>query len=159
MGKVVPQARDLQTDLRDVQIFIRSAFEGPICIELHRHYGSKSNEIAYVVIDVTDVERRRLIQTRAEVAFRHMGYVVAPRPGSDVYEVLPRGGELSAHDAIRALARFADLDCPGVLGPPNRPPVQSWPADQERYDGVRTLFFDALPAKIHDKEFVRNKAV
>jgi len=110
MHEGVSPARDLQTDLRDVQIFIRSAFKGPIWIELHRHYGSKPNEIAYVVVDVADTERRRLIRARAEAAFRHLGYVIAPVPGSDVYDVLPPRGEVSAHEVIRALARFAELD-------------------------------------------------
>ena len=45
-----------------------------------------------------------------EAAFRHLGYVIAPVPGSDVYDVLPPRGEVSAHEVIRALARFAELD-------------------------------------------------
>ena len=109
MDEGVSPARDLQTDLRDVRIFIQSAFKGPIWIELHRHYGSKPNEIAYVVVDVADTERRRLIRPGPRPPSGTWA-MSSPLPGSDVYDVLPPRGEVSAHDVIRALVRFSELD-------------------------------------------------
>jgi hypothetical protein len=81
----------------------------PICLTIHRHYGSETDEIAYLVVEVDHQETRRRIRSDGEAALRHIGYRFAPRPGADVYDVMPYTDRLSAHETVRALARFRHL--------------------------------------------------
>jgi hypothetical protein len=105
------QPWDLQRDLRDVQIYLNRTFSdiGWIPFLVDRHYGSREDEIAFVVIGLSEQAARRRVRARAEAALRHLGYTIEPRSGADVYDVVPYMGDVSAHETIQALARFRGL--------------------------------------------------
>ena len=111
MQRAEGEAWDLEGDLRDVQIYLNWTFRdaGWIPFSVDRHYGSRDDEIAYVVIALSEQAVRRRVRARAEVALRHIGYRIEPRSGADVYDVVPYMADVSAHEAVRALARFKGL--------------------------------------------------
>jgi hypothetical protein len=106
-----PRLPDLQADLRDCQIYLQRIFPEikRIPLSADRHYGSRDNEIAYVVIHLPEQALRRRVRAQAEAALKHLGYKIEPRSSADVYDVWPDGSVPSAHEIVRALARFADL--------------------------------------------------
>jgi hypothetical protein len=105
------QPSDLQRDLRDVQIYLNRTFAdiGWIPFSVDRHYGSREGEIAFVVISLPDRADRRRVRAAAEAALRHLGYTIEPRSGADTYDIAPYMRDVSAHETIRALARFREL--------------------------------------------------
>ena len=108
----------LPTDLRDLKIFLQRSFPDIPSIPLYaeRHYGSRPDEIAFVVVGLPDQALRRKIRALAEAGLRHLGYDVENQ-GCDVYDVWPDPRKTSAHDTIRAEARFAQME---RQGSPNR---------------------------------------
>jgi hypothetical protein len=116
--------RNLPADLRDLQIFLRRSFPDIPSIPLYvdRHYGSWAHEIAFVVVGLPDQASRRRVRALAEAGLRHLGYEIANR-GRDVYDVWPDRRDASAHEAIRAVKRFAGVadgsgnDALGATGP------------------------------------------
>ena len=101
--------RSLEDDLRDVKILLDREEGRPVPLLLERHYGAPPREIAHVVVLLDDTATRRRLRARATAAFDHLGYVVAPKPGCDVYDVTAGAGAPSAHEEIVALARFQGL--------------------------------------------------
>jgi hypothetical protein len=117
MQRAEGEAWDLQSDLRDVQIYLNRTFRdiGWIPFSVDRHYGSREDEIAYVVIALSEQVVRRHVRSQAEAALRHLGYKIEPLSGADVYDVVPYMGEnVSAHETIQALARFKGLANPSL---------------------------------------------
>jgi hypothetical protein len=106
--------RSLPADLRDLQILLeRSCHDTPaIPLYVERHYGAAPHEVAFVVIALPDQKTRRRVRALAEAGLRHLGYTIQSE-GRDVYEVWPRSGEVSAHEAIRALKRFDHMEGAG----------------------------------------------
>ncbi len=82
---------------------------GRIPFSVDRHHRSGDGEIAYVVVALCEQAVRRRVRARAEAALRHLGYTIEPRTGADVYDVAPCMGDVSAHETVRALARFKGL--------------------------------------------------
>jgi hypothetical protein len=111
MERRTSRHQDIQADLQDVRLHLERKFpdRAPICLTIHRHYGSEADEIAYLIVEVDHQETRRRIRRAGEAALRQIGYRFAPRPGADVYDVMPYTDRLSAHETVRALARFRYL--------------------------------------------------
>jgi hypothetical protein len=114
--------RRLTRDLRDLRVYLQSRFPdaAPIPLYVERHYGAQPFKIACVVIGLPDRALRRQVRARAEAALHHLGYRVENR-GCDVYDLWPCQTEMSAHDHLRALARFRGLGSeatgdPGAAG-------------------------------------------
>jgi hypothetical protein len=104
-------AQEIGGDLQDVRLYLERRFpdQAPIHIRLLRHYGSRADEIAYLVVLIDRQEDRRRVRAAGEVALGHIGYLFAPHPGADVYDLAPSTDDRSAHETIRALRRFSDL--------------------------------------------------
>lgn len=111
MDRKTSRHEDIQADLQDVRLYLDRRFpdQAPIQVTIQRHYGSETQEIAYLIIFADHREERRRVRSAGEAALRHIGYRFAPRPGADVYDVVPYTGGLSAHETVRALARFKHL--------------------------------------------------
>jgi hypothetical protein len=110
--------RRLTKDLRDLRVYLQSSFPDavPIPLYVERHHGAKPFEIASVVIGLPDRALRRQVRVRAEAALRHLGYLVENR-GCYVHDVWPYQSEMSAHDRLRALARFRGLESEAAGNP------------------------------------------
>jgi hypothetical protein len=112
MRRSESDAWDLQGDLRDVQIYLDRSFRdiGRIPFAVNRHYASREDEIACEMIALFS-ERGdwQRVQARAEAALRHLGYKIERRGAADVYDVKPYMVDVSAHEIVRALARFNGL--------------------------------------------------
>lgn len=106
--------RSLWADLRDLQIFLERSCTGTPAIPLYveRHYGAAPREIAFVVVGLPDHALRRQVRALVEAGLRHLGYEIQNR-GSDVFDVWPDPREASAHDIVRAVKRFEDLQGAG----------------------------------------------
>jgi hypothetical protein len=98
----------LRTDLGKIRFFLERRFPDhvPINLTVHRHYGSATGEIAYLVVMIDAQEQRRQVRSAGEAALRLLGYQINPRPGADVYDVAPSRDPISGHEAVQVLALF-----------------------------------------------------
>jgi hypothetical protein len=111
MERCTKPGRAIGEDLQHVQLFLDRKYQdqAPIRIGLQRHYGSEPEEVAYLIVFIDDRADRRRVRSVGEAALCHISYRFAPRPGADVFDVRPWTGDLSAHEAMRALRRFDSL--------------------------------------------------
>jgi hypothetical protein len=77
---------DVQADLQDVRLYLDRVYpdQAPICLTIHRHYGSEADEIAYLVVEVDHQETWRRIRSAGEIRCGTSGIVLllGPEPMS-----------------------------------------------------------------------------
>lgn len=110
MGRTRAAARQLETDSRDVAIWLVARAPGILVrLEIQRHHGCEDHEIAHVVPHVTEPEARRKLRATAERALQALGWTLKPE-GRDVWSIFVQGEErtLSAHQRIAAISRVGN---------------------------------------------------